>query len=76
MIDNRTTELGSRNCRITETVTDGLCSDNPRKWFKLSCGHSFTIDGLETPVACPLCGKFVEPQYGDAVALLREHANL
>lgn len=47
-------------CRIMASATDGLCSDNPRKHFKLSCGHGFTLDGLGTPVACAVCGKAVE----------------
>ena len=53
-------ELGSGTCHITASATNGLCSDNPRKWFKLSCGHSFTLDGLGAPVACAGCGKMVE----------------
>ena len=51
--------LGSGECEITASATDGLCSDNPRIWFKLSCGHSFTLDGLEAPNYCPNCGKAV-----------------
>ena len=57
---NTRAELGSGTCRITASMTDGLCSDNPRQWFRLSCGHSFTLDGLGAPVACPVCGKAVE----------------
>ena len=53
-------KLGSWTCRITASSTDGLCSDNPRQRFELSCGHSFTVDGLDAPVACPVCGKAVE----------------
>ena len=51
--------LGRGECHITASSTDGLCSDAPRKWFRLSCGHSFTVDGLGRPVACPACGKAV-----------------
>lgn len=58
--DELNSELGSRTCRIIESVTDGLCSGHPRKWFRLSCGHSFTLEGLETPVACAVCGKTVK----------------
>ena len=47
-------------CRITASSTDGLCSDNPRHYFELSCGHSFTINGLDAPVACAVCGKVVK----------------
>lgn len=56
----RSAELGSGTCRITASATDGLCSDNPRQYFELSCGHSFTLDGLGAPVACAVCGKAVE----------------
>ena len=52
--------LGSGTCRILASATDGLCSDSPRQWFVLSCGHSFTLDGLGAPVACPVCGKAVK----------------
>lgn len=57
---NTRAELGSGTCRITASATDGLCSDNPRQYFELSCGHSFTLDGLGAPVACAVCGKAVE----------------
>lgn len=46
-------------CRITASSTDGLCSDNPRHYFELSCGHSFTLDGLEPPNYCKVCGAKV-----------------
>lgn len=52
--------LGNGECRITASSTDGLTSVEPRHWFRLSCGHSFTVDGLDAPVACPVCGKAVE----------------
>ena len=58
-MEERVAELGSGTCRIIASSTDGLCSDNPRQWFELSCGHSFTLDGLGVPVACPVCGKAV-----------------
>ena len=57
--DELNAELGSGTCRITASATDGLCSDNPRKWFELSCGHTFMLYGLGTPVACAVCGKVV-----------------
>lgn len=57
---NTRAELGSGTCHITASSTDGLCSDNPRQYFELSCGHSFTLDGLGAPVACAVCGKAVE----------------
>ena len=58
--DELNAELGGGTCRISASSTDGLCSDNPRKWCELSCGHSFTLEGLGKPVACPVCGKAVE----------------
>ena len=57
--DELNAELGSGTCRISASSTDGLCSDNPRQRFELSCGHSFIVDGLGAPVACPVCGKAV-----------------
>jgi DNA-directed RNA polymerase subunit RPC12/RpoP len=44
-----------RTCYVTGSATDGLCTDNPRKYFELSCGHSFTLNGLKTPNYCPNC---------------------
>ena len=58
--DGLNAELVSGTSRITASSTDGLCSDDPRQRFELSCGHSFTLDGLGAPVACPVCGKAVE----------------
>ena len=55
-----TCDTGGGTCRITASSTDGLCSDNPRQYFELSCGHSFTLDGLGAPVACSVCGEAVE----------------
>ena len=52
--------LGCGTCEIVASSTDGLCTDSPRHWFKLSCGHSFTVDGLERPMACAVCGKAVK----------------
>ena len=52
--------LGSGECRVVASSTDGLCTDNPRHWYELSCGHSFTVYGLEMPVACPICAKAVK----------------
>lgn len=58
-VPEQSDELENGTCRIAASMTDGLCSDNPRQWFKLSCGHSFTVDCLEAPVACPVCGLHV-----------------
>ena len=52
--------LGAGECEVVMSSTDGLCTDDPKHWFKLSCGHSFTIDGLEKPVVCAVCWKAVE----------------
>ena len=51
--------LGAGECEVVMSFTDGLCTDNPKHWFKLSCGHSFMVDGLGKPVACAVCGKAV-----------------
>ena len=58
--DELNAAVGNGTCHIAASATDGLCSDNPRQYFELSCGHSFTLDGLEAPVACPVCGKAVK----------------
>lgn len=48
-------------CEITVSFIDDLSSDDPcHRWFMLSCGHSFTLDGLRAPIACPVCGKTVK----------------
>jgi len=58
--DELNAERHVETCRITASSTNGLCSDNPRHYFELSCGHSFTINGLDAPVACAVCGKVVK----------------
>jgi len=58
--DELNAERHVETCRITASSTDGLCSDNPRHYFELSCGHSFTINGLDAPIACAVCGKVVK----------------
>ena len=57
--DELNVERHVETCRITASSTDGLCSDNPRHYFELSCGHSFTLDGLEPPNYCEVCGAKV-----------------
>lgn len=52
-------EVWCGTCHIIASSTDGLCTDNPRHWFKLSCGHSFKLAGLKAPIACAVCGKRV-----------------
>ena|GEM_PF-3695266 len=47
-------------CKVVASSTDGLTTNEPRQWFKLSCGHAFKLDGLDAPVACPVCGKAVK----------------
>lgn len=58
-VGGRMDYVRERTCHVTASSTDGLCSDNPRKYFELSCGHSFTFDGLEMPNFCPNCGAKV-----------------
>lgn len=57
--DELNAERHVETCRITASSTDGLCSDNPRHYFELSCCHSFTLDGLEPPNYCEVCGAKV-----------------
>lgn len=47
----------AETCRIVASSTDGLTTNEPKKWFELSCGHSFILYGLDTPAACPVCGR-------------------
>ena len=47
-------------CKVVASSTDGLTNDNPKKWFELSCGHTFMLYGLDAPVACPVCGRKVD----------------
>ena len=58
--DELNTTVGNGTCHIAASATDGLCSDNPRQYFKLSCGHGFTINGLDAPIVCAVCGKAVK----------------
>ena len=46
--------------KVVASSTDGLTTNEPRQWFKLSCGRSFKLDGLDAPMACPICGKAVK----------------
>ena len=57
--DELNATLGSGECKVVASLTDGLTTNEPRKWFKLSCGHAFKLNGLDAPVACPVCGKAV-----------------
>ena len=58
--DELNATLGGGECKVVASSTDGLTTDEPRQWFKLSCGHAFKLDGLDAPVACPVCGKAVK----------------
>ena len=46
-------------CKVIASFTEGLMTPEPQKWFMLSCGHSFKLNGLDAPVSCPVCGKKV-----------------
>lgn len=62
MTNNRTTVTLGGECKVIASATNGLTTDTtdiPKQWFRLSCGHTFMIYGLDTPVACPVCGKVV-----------------
>ena len=57
----RIAELGSVTCEIIATATNNLMyPDYMTKWYELSCGHSLTLKGDETPKWCAVCGKAVE----------------
>ena len=47
-------------CKVVASSTDGLTTDEPKKWFELSCGHSFMLYGLGAPICCPVCGRIVK----------------
>lgn len=57
--DELNATLGGGECKVVASSTDGLTTDDPRQWFELSCGHAFKLDGLDAPVACPVCGRKV-----------------
>ena len=47
-------------CRIVGYTTEGLTSDDPKRYFELSCGHGVMLVGLEdTPNYCAKCGAVV-----------------
>lgn len=58
--DELNAALGGGECKVVASSTDGLTTDEPKQWFRLSCGHAFKLDGLDAPVACPVCGKAVK----------------
>lgn len=58
--DELNVTLGGGECKVVASSTDGLTTNEPKQWFKLSCGHAFKLDGLDAPVACPVCGRKVE----------------
>lgn len=53
-------QVSGGECKVVASSTDGLTTAVPKKWFELSCGHAFKLDGLDAPVACPVCGKAVK----------------
>lgn len=52
--------LGVGECKIKTSVTDGLCGDDPKVYYELSCGHRMMLYGLDVPILCAVCGKVVE----------------
>lgn len=53
--------LGSGTCEIVATSTNNLMyPDYMVKWYELSCGHSFTLNGEDEPKWCAVCGKKVK----------------
>lgn len=56
----QTTKLGSGECKIIRSATDGLCSDNQKVYYDLSCGHRMMLYGLDVPIRCAVCGKAVK----------------
>ena len=51
---------GAGKCHVVMSSTSGMMSDSPSKFYELSCGHCFEVDGLHKAVACPVCGRRVE----------------
>lgn len=51
---------GGGECKIVASSTDGLTTNDPKKWFELSCGHSFMLYGFDAPICCPVCGRTVK----------------
>lgn len=58
--DELNAALGSGECKVVASSTDGLTTDEPKKWFELSCGHSFMLYRLGVPICCPVCGRIVK----------------
>ena len=52
--------LGRGECKVVSYTTDGLMSDDPKRFFHLSCGHWVGLPGLtDVPKFCPECGLAV-----------------
>ena len=57
--DELNAALDGGECEIVASSTEGLTSNDPKKWIELSCGHSFMLYGFDAPIGCPVCGKVV-----------------
>lgn len=52
--------LGREECKVVSYTTDGLVSNDPKRFFYLSCGHWVGLPGLtDLPKFCPECGRKV-----------------
>lgn len=60
LADKLNAMLDSGECKITTSATDGLCGDDPKVYYELSCGHRIMLYGLDVPIRCAVCGKVVE----------------
>ena len=58
--DELNAALCGGECKVVASSTDGLMTAEPKKWFELSCGHSFMLYGLDAPICCPVCGRIVK----------------
>ena len=47
--------------QVTSTCTEGMVSSHPRRYWVLSCGHSFlTPRDLGIPKTCPICSREID----------------
>ena len=47
--------------KVTSTCTEGMVSSHPRRYWVLSCGHSFlTPRDLGIPKTCPICSREID----------------
>ena len=58
---DRIATSGRGECIVVSYTTDGLVSDDPKRFFHLSCGHRVGLPGLtDTPKFCAVCGRKVK----------------